>query len=44
MVSEHPWVTLGFFALGIVVVFWVIRGLIMNEEISQKSGKEARLD
>jgi hypothetical protein len=47
MVSEHPWATLGFFALGILAVFWVIRRLIMDEETLPyplKSGKEARLD
>ncbi|KAI0273123.1 thioredoxin-domain-containing protein [Russula aff. rugulosa BPL654] len=45
MVSEHPWTTLGFFALGILVVFWVIRRLLMDDDnYHYKGGKEARLD
>ncbi|KAH9986801.1 thioredoxin-domain-containing protein [Russula vinacea] len=46
MVSEHPWATLSFFALGILAVFWAIRRLLMDEEnyTHYKSGKDARLD
>jgi hypothetical protein len=45
MVSEHPWTTLSFFAVGILAVFWVIRRLLTDEDnYHYKGGKEARLD
>ncbi|KAI0301939.1 thioredoxin-domain-containing protein [Multifurca ochricompacta] len=48
MVSEHPWVTLGFFAMGVLVIFWIIKRLFVDEENYTthypKSGKAARLD
>ena len=47
MVSEHPWVTVGIFVLGALVVFFVIKRLFLDEEnyAPQSRGrKEARLD
>jgi hypothetical protein len=47
MVSEHPWITVAFFVLGVLVVFFVIKRLFLDEEnyAPQPRGrKEARLD
>ncbi|KAI0269411.1 thioredoxin-domain-containing protein [Gloeopeniophorella convolvens] len=47
MVSNHPWATLGFFGVGVLGVFWVIKRLFLDEDNyapQHKGGKEARLD
>ncbi|KAH9065077.1 thioredoxin-domain-containing protein [Lactarius deliciosus] len=47
MVSDHPWVIVAFFVLGVLVVFSVIKRLFLDEEnyAPQTRGrKEARLD
>jgi len=49
MVSEHPWLTVAFFVMGALVVFFVIKRLFLDEEnyapLAQSRGrKEARLD
>jgi hypothetical protein len=47
MVSNHPWATLSFFGAGILVVFWVMKRLFLDDDdygYNHKGGKEARLD
>ena len=48
MVNEHPWVTLSFFGVGILAVFWVMKRVFLDDDSGafppHKSGKEARLD
>jgi hypothetical protein len=46
MVNDHPWATLGLFAVGILVVFWVMKRLFLDDDYaySYKGGKDARLD
>ncbi|KAH8999546.1 thioredoxin-domain-containing protein [Lactarius akahatsu] len=47
MVSDHPWVIVAFFVLGVLVVFSVIKRLFLDEENygpQPRGRKEARLD
>ncbi|KAN0140166.1 Thioredoxin-like fold [Lactarius tabidus] len=47
LVSDHPWVTVGLFVMGVAAVFAVIKRLFLDEDdytLHSRGKKEARLD
>jgi len=44
LVSEHPWVTVAFFVLGVSTVFYVIKRLFLDEDDYPRGRRDARLD
>jgi hypothetical protein len=47
LVSDHPWITVAFFVMGVAAVFTVVKRLFLDEDdytLHSRGKKEARLD